>query len=92
MSPCIATSRLVHNGGYIQKLSKLFNSLEILCLGIIYLATEVLLKLERFYGTLAVIQYFRLGKSVILDKFVTFCKRVYTIKQYRCSGHHMSAK
>ena len=30
MSSCIATSRLVHNGRYIQKLSQLLNSPEIL--------------------------------------------------------------
>ena len=30
MSSCIATDRLVYNGGYIQKLIHLFNSPEIL--------------------------------------------------------------
>ena len=40
MSSCIATKRLVHNGGYIQKPLQLFNSPEILSCGRLCLVTK----------------------------------------------------
>ena len=48
MSSFIATSRLVHNGGYIQKLLQLFHSPEILWFGRLYLITKFLLNLIDF--------------------------------------------
>ena len=72
-----AISRLVHNGGYIQKLLQLLNSLEILWSGRLYLVTKVLLNLDQFYRVLTTIQYFRLRKSTIMDQFVTLHKRVH---------------
>ena len=78
MSSCIATSRLVHNGGYIQKQLQLSPLPEILRFGRLYLVTKVLINLNRFYVILATIQHFKFRKSAIMDQFVTFCKRVYT--------------
>ena len=54
------SNKLVHNGGYIQKLLQPFNSLEILWFGRLYLITKVLLNLDKFYSILAVILYFEL--------------------------------
>ena len=56
MSSSRATGRLVHNGGYMQKLLQFFNSREILCFGRLYLVTEVLLNVDRFYNILVTIQ------------------------------------
>ena len=53
MSSRIATSRLVHNGGYIQKLLQLFNSTEILRFGRVYSEIKVLLNINRFCSVLA---------------------------------------
>ena len=74
----MATSRLIHNGGYIHKLLQLFNLPEILLFGGLYLVTKVLLNLDQLYGISATAQYFKLWKSAIMDQFVTFRKRVYT--------------
>ena len=52
MSSCIATNRLLHNGGYIQNLSQRFNSPEILRLGRLYLLTKLFLNLDGFYSIL----------------------------------------
>ena len=48
MSSFVAVSRLVHNGGYIQKLSQLFNSPKILLFGRLYLVTKASLNLDTF--------------------------------------------
>ena len=77
MSSCIATSRMVHNGGYIQKQLQLFNSPEVLWFGRLYIVTKVLLNLYRFYSILATTQCFRLWESVTMDQFVMFRERVY---------------
>ena len=42
-----------------------------------YLATNVLLNLDRFYSILATMKYFRVWKSAIMDHILTFRKRVY---------------
>ena len=81
MSLCIATSRLVHNDGYIQKLSQLFNSPEILWFERLCLVTKVLSNLNRFYSILTTIQSFKFRNSAIMDQFVTFRKRVYRLHQ-----------
>ena len=70
--------RLVHNGGYIQKLLQIFNSLEILWFARLYLVTKALPNLDRFYSILAAMQYFKLWIPAIMDQFVTFPERVYT--------------
>ena len=75
MSSSIATSRLVHNGGYIQKLLELLDSPQILLFGRLYLVTEVLLNPDRFYSIMATMEYFKVWKSAIMDQFVTFRKR-----------------
>ena len=69
MSSFIAKSRLVHNGGYIQKLLQHYNSPESLRSGRLYLVTKVLLNLDRFYSMLATIKHFKLWKSTIIDQF-----------------------
>ena len=69
LSSCVATSRLIHNGGYIQKLFS----------GRLYLVTNALLNLDQFYNILAAINYFKFRKSAIMDQFETFPKRVYII-------------
>ena len=38
----------------------------------------VLSNLDRFYSIFATIQYFEVWESAIMDKFMTFRKRVYT--------------
>ena len=50
MSSCTATSRLVHNGGYLQKLLQLFNSPEILLFGGLYLLAGVLGSILQYFG------------------------------------------
>ena len=40
---------------------------------------KFLLNLDRFYSILATIQYFEFWNSGIMDQFVTFYKRVYTV-------------
>ena len=79
ISSCIATSKLVHYGGYIQKLllSKLLELLELRIdrnFAIWQIVTQDSLNLDRFYSTrvLATIQYFKLWKSAMMDQFVTF--------------------
>ena len=63
MSSCTETSKLVHHGGYMQKLSQLFTSPEILLFERQYLVTKVLLNADRFYIILATIQYFKFHSS-----------------------------
>ena len=46
MLSCIATSSLVHNGGYLQKLLQFFNSTEILQFERPFLVTKTLLKVQ----------------------------------------------
>ena len=70
MSSCIATSRLVHNGGYIQKLLQLFSPSEILWFVWAYLVTKVLLNIDRFYSILAVIQDCKLWKCTIIYSII----------------------
>ena len=48
ISSYIATSRLVHNGGYLQKLLQLLNSPEFFSERL-YLATKILLNLHRLH-------------------------------------------
>ena len=83
MSSCVAKSRLVHNGGYIQKLQQRFDSSEILWCGRLYLVTKVLLKLDRFYSIFATIQDFKFWKAAIMDQFVTFAKGPITLCRNR---------
>ena len=74
---------MVHNGGYLQKLSQRFNSLEILRFGKLYLVTKITPNFDRFYSVLATTQYHKQWKSAIMDQFVTFCKRVYIVEFMR---------
>ena len=53
---CIATIRLVHNGGYIQKRLELFSSPEILLFGRLYLVTKASQNVYQFYSILATVR------------------------------------
>ena len=77
MSSCIATSKLVHNGGYIQNMSS-----EILWFGRLYLVTKVSLNFDRSYSISAIIQYFEFRKSAIMDQYLTFCRDLYMVLKY----------
>ena len=72
MSSCIATSRLVHNGGYIRKLLQLSSSPEILIFGRLYLVNKVLLNLYRFDGILATLQYLKCRNLALWVSFLRF--------------------
>ena len=83
MSSCTATSKLIHNGVYIQKLLQLSNSPAILRFGRLYYVTKVLLDRDPFHSILATIQYFKFRKSAIMDQFMTFRKGVYMQNELR---------
>ena len=75
MSSCIATSRLVHNGRYVQKLLQLVNSFW--WFGRMLLVSDMLRDLDQFYTILVTIRHFKLWKSTIMDQFLTFHENVY---------------
>ena len=74
MSSCIATSRLVHNGRYVQKLLQLVNSFW--WFGRMLLVSDMLRDLDQFYTILVTIWHFKLWKSTIMDQFLTFHENV----------------
>ena len=77
MSSCVATSRLVHDGGYIQNCYNFSIHLKFCDFGRLYFVTKVLLNLDRFHTVLATMQRFIFWKSAIMDQFLTCRKRVY---------------